>query len=296
MQEFAVRLLADRVADDVRFLRARLPQQVDPHSIAEIDLGAEFLRQVDLVRLVVDQRDVDIAQHQHLRHSLPEAAIADDDRTCAIAVRLLAGFVALRLHPDAAGGHHQERRGGHGNGHHGAEQAGGFRIQQSAALRLRVENEGELAALAQQQAKCECGAPCHLQQQAEAHDDGRLDRDQRRRHAEHEAGPLRHRAKVQHHADRKEEQAEQDRTERFDIRLQLVPVRRVRQHDAGDEGSQRGGEPEGFHHRCAGEHGEEARDHEHLPLPQPADQAVERAQQEAARRDQADDRNQCEEH
>ena len=58
------------------------------------------------------------------------------------------------------------------------------------------------------------------------------------RHQDDEERPLGDHAKVQHHADGEEEQAEQDRAERLDVRLQLVPVGRVGEHHAGDERAQ----------------------------------------------------------
>ena len=73
---------------------------------------------------------------------------------------------------------------------------------------------------------------------AEAHDHRRLDRDQRRGHADHEKGPLGDGVEIEHHADGEEEEAEQDRAERLDVGLELVPVGRVGEHHAGDERAQ----------------------------------------------------------
>ena len=44
---------------------------------------------------------------------------------------------------------------------------------------------------------------------------------------------------VEQHPDRQEEQAEQDRAERLDVALELVPVGRFGEHHAGDERAER---------------------------------------------------------
>jgi hypothetical protein len=115
----------------------------------------------------------------------------------------------------------------------------------------------------------------------EAEQDDRLRRDQRRRHADHEQRPLGDGAQVEQHADGNEEQAEQDRAERLDVDLELVPVRRVGQHHARDEGAERGRQVQRFHHCGAGEHGEETCDHEQLALADPADDAEQGIDEEA---------------
>ena len=44
--------------------------------------------------------------------------------------------------------------------------------------------------------------------------------------------PLGDRVEIEHHADGEEEQAEQDRAERLDVGLELVPVGRIGEHHA----------------------------------------------------------------
>src|SRR3546814_10945951 len=66
--------------DQPRFLGPRAAEQVDPQPVAEIDLGVEAARQLDLARLLVDQRERAGDAVQPLRHDLPEPAISDDDR------------------------------------------------------------------------------------------------------------------------------------------------------------------------------------------------------------------------
>ena len=102
--------------------------------------------------------------------------------------------------------------------------------------------------------------------------------------------PLGDRAEIEHHADREEEQAEQDRAERLDVGLELVPVGRIGEHHAGDERAERGRQAEQLHHRGAGDHREQAGEDEHLALAEIADQPEQRPEQEAAGEHQPDDR------
>ena len=95
---------------------------------------------------------------------------------------------------------------------------------------------------------------------------------------------------IEHHADREEEQPEQDGAERLDIGLQLVPIGRIGQHHAGDKRAQRGGQPQRLHHGRAGDHGEQPGEDEHLALAQAADQPEQRPEQEPPRDDQPDHR------
>ena len=101
--------------------------------------------------------------------------------------------------------------------------------------------------------------------------------------------PLGDHAEVEHHPDGDEEQAEQDRAERVDVGLELVPVGRIGEHHSGDEGAERGREVERLHHRRAGEDDEQAGDDEQFALADPADEAEQRVDQEAAGEDQAGD-------
>ena len=95
---------------------------------------------------------------------------------------------------------------------------------------------------------------------------------------------------VEQHPHREEEQSEQDRAERLDVGLELVPVGRFREHHAGDEGAERDGQMQHVHHRRSADHGEQAGDDEQFALAEPADQAEQRVEDEPADDDQPDDR------
>ena len=64
---------------------------------------------------------------------------------------------------------------------------------------------------------------------------------------------------VEQHADREEEQPEQDRAERLDVGLELVAIGRIRQHHPGDERAERGDSAELCHHRGRGDDREQRR-------------------------------------
>ena len=72
------------------------------------------------------------------------------------------------------------------------------------------------------------------------------------------------RRQVEQHPDGEEEQAEQDRAERLDVALDLVPVGRFGQHHAGDESAERNREMQSVHHRSSADDGEQPGDDEQL--------------------------------
>ena len=90
--------------------------------------------------------------------------------------------------------------------------------------------------------------------------------DDHQRQPEHQQRPGGDDRQVEHHADRHEEQAEQDRAERLDVAFQLVPVRRFGQHDAGDERAERDRQAQRVHHRGAGDDREQPGDDEQFAL------------------------------
>src|SRR3546814_9660766 len=69
---------------------------------------------------------------------------------------------------------------------------------------------------------------------------------------------------VQHHADGKEKQPQQDGTKRLNICLDFMPIRGVRQHYACHESTKRRRKMEVMHQSRTGEHSEKSDDHEQL--------------------------------
>ena len=287
-QQFRVDHIAiDAEQQQLRLACAGLAQQIDPRTIAIVDLRAKAAGGLDHFDVLIDQRYGDALFKQHLRHRLSEPAIADDQRAGAVLVRRFQSCAAApRLLADARGDPHEERGGRHRQRHHRPEQARRFGRDQIGVLRLREQHEAELTALAEQQTQGQRLAPFHLERQPDAADDRRLGRDQRQRHADDEQRPLGNRRQVEHHADREKEQAEQNRSKRLDIGFQLVPIRAVGKHHARDERAQRGRQAQSLHHRRAGDDREQRGENEHLALAQIADQPEHRPQHESADQDQ----------
>src|SRR6185503_20567348 len=65
--------------DHLRGFGAGCAEKVDPKSVAVIDLRPELPGELDLCRLLVDDRDSDALGLKHLRDGLPEPAVTDDD-------------------------------------------------------------------------------------------------------------------------------------------------------------------------------------------------------------------------
>src|SRR3546814_5970173 len=61
---------------------------------------------------------------------------------------------------------------------------------------------------------------------------------QPKRQREYEQRTLQYRTHIEHHADRKEEESEQDQAKGFDVGLDLVPIGRIGEHHPGDERSE----------------------------------------------------------
>ena len=190
-------ITVDAEEDQLGLGRARLPQQIEPGAVAEIDLRTELRSDVDHLDVAVDQRDGHAARHQHLCNRLPEAAVTDDQRVGAVGLGPVAFAVRIdRRLAERARRHHQERRRRHRQCDHRAEQARRLGRDQQAGLCLPEQDEAELAALAEQQAEPECGPPRHAKRAPDEEDDRRLGDDQRRRHAGDEERSLGNRRQV----------------------------------------------------------------------------------------------------
>jgi hypothetical protein len=113
-------------SDDLRGLGAGGAEEVDAQAVAVIDLGPELARQLDLARLLVDDRHADALRLQHLGDGLAEAAVADHDRA-GLGGQLgpvePVGFLFAPLEPVRQA--HQERCRDHRNGDYGSEQGCG---------------------------------------------------------------------------------------------------------------------------------------------------------------------------
>ena len=278
--------------DRLGAIRPRGAQQVDPHPVAIIDLGSEFVGLLDQPGRLVDQRHPDALRHQHLRHGLPEAPVTDHDharlgRLVGPVEPLGAGLLA-RFEP--IGQPHQERRRRHRQRHHRAEQRRRLGRDQLRRRRLREQHEPELARLAQQKPEPHAAWPAIPEQPRQPRQDQRLDRDHRQRHPDHQQRLGGDHAEVEQHPDRQEKQPEQDRTKRFDIAFKLMAIGRFGEHHPGNKRPQRHRQPQRVHQRRRPHNREQPRDDEQFALAQPPDQPEHRVDQPPPGQHQPDDR------
>ena len=147
--------------DDLGGLGAGRPQQVEPQPVAIIDLGPELLRQLDLARLLVDDRDADALGHAaSARRSGRNGRSRRRSRWSRATARARRARRAALLAPlEPVGEAHQERRRRHRQGHDGAEQRGRLGRDQARRGRLGEQHEAELARLAEQQPEPEAARP-----------------------------------------------------------------------------------------------------------------------------------------
>src|SRR3546814_9742138 len=132
--------------------------------------------------------------------------------------------------------------------------------------RLREEQETEFAALAEQQAEAERGLPALAERLDDQRQHGDLYRHQPKRQREDEQRTLQYRTHIEHHADRKEEESEQDQAKGFDVGLDLVPIGRIGEHHPGDESAERGREMQAMHQGRARADGQPSDDDEQFAL------------------------------
>ena len=99
-----------------------------------------------------------------------------------------------------------------------------------------------------------------------------------------QAGLLAEQGKVDAGADRDEEQADQQALERLDVAFELVPVFAVGEHDAGQEGAERGRQADRLHQHRDADDEQQAEGGEQLAQPGRGDVAEDRPQRAAVRR------------
>ena len=120
-------------------------------------------------------------------------------------------------------------------------------------LREGEDDKGELAALREQEARAQRGRELEPADGTHERGDGRLDSEKAEGSAEDERPRSDRDLEVDGKARRDEEEAEEQPSERGNVRLDLVPVLCLREQHAGEEGSECVGEAEG---RCEARHRE----------------------------------------
>ncbi len=225
-----------------------------------------------MVRVGVQRGERNAAADQNPADDLPEAAEAGHDHrrlTVRRGLVLGAAVAGLGRRPEPLDQFQQQRRGGHGEGHHQVELGDHFRRQQVEGPGLGEQHEGEFAALAEQQPEPQGVAAAHLQRPGNAEQHQGLDPQQGRAHGQDRPRRRRQQAQVHGHADGDEEQPQQHALERLNIGVQLLPVGGVGEQHAGHEGAQTHGEMQGFHQLGGAEDQQQGGGGHQLPVVQP---------------------------
>ncbi len=280
--------LVDADQDGIGLARARRAQDVEPGAVAVVDLEAEVAGRADHVDVGVDDRDVDVARQQRLAHHLAEPAETDDQHATGEARRLLDAVHRDRgLRQEAIEQQHHDRRERHRQDHDGRHHGPRTRVEDARRQRGGIEHEGEFAALREQGRalhglaviRAERPRDCIDSQRLHGHecgDAGRNDLPVRRDDAE-----------VERHADREEEQSEQDAAKRLDVGFELMPERRFGQQHAGDECAHRHRQAAPLHEQRGAEHDQQRRSGHDVPAAERSDDAEHRVDRPAPRRQQA---------
>ena len=187
-----------------------------------------------------------------------------------------------------AGQNHQEGRGCHRQGDHRTEKACRLRLDQQRRLRRCEQHEAEFTALAEQQGHDHRRPAVEAEKATQPEHDRGLHKYQGGCQPEYQQRLFNDDIEIEHHANSKEEQAQQDRTERVDVRFQLVPIGRFGQHHARDKGTQCRRNTDRLHQRRAGADREQPGHDEQFALRNPADEAQQGREDIAAGKDQSD--------
>ena len=179
----------------------------------------------------------------------------------------------------------------HRHGDDRAEQTRCLWAEQQPALCRAKQHKAEFAALGEQQAHRQCAGEWRAEQPGEEGNDPGLCRHHCQHDQEHQPCLFTQHGEVEAHADRHEEQPEQQAAERLDIGLKFVAVGRFGEHHARNKGPERHRQAKALHDERRAEHGEQRRDHKRFPCAEFADHPEQRVHQIASGERQAEDRH-----
>ena len=123
----------------------------------------------------------------------------------------------------------------------------------------REQHERELAAACERDAETPCGGVIVTRTARATQISAALSAEQAQRQREDHERLRGEQAQVRRHADRDEEQAEQQALERLDVGLELVAILAVGEQHAGDERAERHREARTFEQQRGAEHDEQRR-------------------------------------
>ena len=248
--------------EELRLLDLRGPQNFRAQGVTVVDrhLGADAARHLDTVYRSVQGNVGHALGPEHTGDDLPHAAHAGDDDARAVAIDLLIllGHLARRgllLGQQRCEQQNQERRNGHRQGDRQYQQVVLGGAQQLMSAGQLKDHKGELAAGGQHHAQAQCAAAIKPGGQATGQVDQRqLEyNDQCSQQRDGKAVGLQQRY-VGLHAHGDKEQPQQQPLEGLDLRLQLMPVFRVGQQQAGQKGAKGHGYTHRLHQPCRADH------------------------------------------
>ena len=211
---------------------------------------AEAAHQVDLVGVMIEDRGRHTQPLQHADDDGSHAAETGDDDRITLVVDVIGRWIGPGLRGRlqyALVEDHQHGGQQHRQRHHQREAVGQLTRQHVFGDHETEQDEGELAALRQQQCHGEPAAKVQPRDGREPEDDHGLEHDQSREQTKDHQRLTEQGVEIDLCTDGDEEQAEQQALEGLNIALQLVAVFAVGQHNAGDEGAQRRRQANGPH-------------------------------------------------
>ena len=218
-------------------------QQVELGRVAEIGAAAEAADRLHLFCADVERRERNVARVQHPADDLTDPSETGDDHAWVGGV---GDAVERGGRPAAAGtrhqgfvDHEQQRRQRHRHGHHHDQELDRIGTEHTVGQRHVEQHERELAGMTQQHGEAAnaigvvAGEPPHRNQ------DDCLDQHQCESGANDRDRMRDQQSQVGRHADRNEEQPQQQALERVDAGFDLVAVLRISQQHAGEKGTER---------------------------------------------------------
>ncbi len=264
--------------------RPRSVEQIVAGGVSVVHLEAHSAKEVDPVRVDVQDGRGDAVRTQEAAHGRTEAPEPGDEDG-GPGVDVVGGTLGLGLPGTEARPQPalvaQEQKGcdGHGEGDGRHQGAGGRGVQNALLLGEREEHEGEFADLGEGQGEegARVGPQAETPRQQGQH---------RQLHAHDAQGEghdgargIGHQPEVQRGSHGDEEDPEEQTLEGLDVGLQFVAVLAVGQHYACEEGPERGAQPHPGHEQGDADHQEQRRGREDLPESRAAQDPEGRAHQ-----------------
>ena len=250
----------DRHHDRARALEVERIQDLRAGDVAVEHRQPALARLGDPVRIQVDGDIGNLRRFQARGDRLADPAEAGDHHMAVERLGVLRDILdahrpgALHAFAQRLSEARQEGRGAHGECDHDQQKLPVLLPEHARRHADAEQQEGELAALRQQDAEIERLRPGHAEQAAQAGEQNRLAEQQ----GEHQAGDhpalAQQELQVDAHADGDEEQPQQQAAKRLDHRAHLMAVMGLGEQHAGEEGAEGHGQPGQIGEHAGAEH------------------------------------------